>query len=212
MVLKLMRLLALMGIALLVALSAPVTAHKQHNETRQAAEQQNQAGSGDMHQNMAGMPDMGEGGHSAMEERPTTFSGRLWRFLGAMHPFAVHFPIALIPTSWLALVIARRRGHAVDVIRAVIILAGIAAVGAALLGWFNAGFVLIDEDPVQSWHRWIGTALALVVGGIGVWAWRHTVSVSSRAMTWILGATTALLLLQGWLGATLTHGMEHMMF
>jgi uncharacterized membrane protein len=213
MVLKLMRLLAVVGIALMVALSAPVTAHEKHNENKQAAEQQNQAAPGDMHQNMAAMPGMGEGGHGAMEEeRPTTFSGRLYRFLGAMHPFAVHFPIALIPGSFIALVLARRRGHAVDVIRAVIILAGIAAVGAALLGWFNAGFVLVDEDPIQTWHRWIGTALALIVGGIGVWAWRHTVSVNSRAMTWMLGATTLLLLLQGWLGASITHGMDHMMF
>lgn len=212
MVLKLMRLLAVVGIALMVALSAPVTAHKEHNKTQEAAEQQNQAGPGGMHQNMAAMPGMSEDGHGAMEEWPTTFSGRLYRFLGAMHPFAVHFPIALIPASWLALVIARRRSHAVDVIRAVIILAGIAAVGAALLGWFNAGFALTDEDPIQTWHRWIGTALALVVGAIGVWTWRHTVSVNSRAMTWVLGATTLLLLLQGWLGASITHGMDHMMF
>lgn len=214
MVLKLMRLLALMGIALMVALSAPVTAHpKEHNEAQQAAEQQNQgAQPGGMHRDMAAMPGMGEDGHGAMEERPTTFTGRLWRFLGAMHPFAVHFPIALIPASWLALLLARRRGHAVDVIRAVIILAGIAAVGAAILGWFNAGFALTDRDPIQLAHRWIGTLLALIVGAIGVWAWRHTNSVNSRAMTWVLGATTLLLLVQGWLGAAITHGIEHMSF
>lgn len=29
---------------------------------------------------------------------------------------------------------------------------------------------------------------------------------------WVLGGTTVLLLVQGWLGAALTHGVDHMMF
>ena len=32
------------------------------------------------------------------DERPTTFSGRLLRWLGGWHPAAVHFPIALLLT------------------------------------------------------------------------------------------------------------------
>ena len=48
-------------------------------------------------------------------------------------------------------------------VTAVIILAGLAAVGAALLGWFNAGFAVTDSDPIRAWHRWIGTALARTV-------------------------------------------------
>ena len=202
--------LALM-LAAAIGLAAPALAHENHQraQAEQAANAQRPSSPGlqpgAMQEHMGQMEQM-------ETRRPTTFSGRLYRFLGAMHPFAVHFPIALIPASWLALVIARRRGHAVDVVRAVIILAGIAAVGAALLGWFNAGFAMTDEDPIQTWHRWVGTGLALIVGSIGIWAWRRTQSVSSRAMTWALGATTLLLLLQGWLGATITHGMDHMTF
>jgi len=215
MVLSLFRVIAIPIIALLITVSAPAYAHE-HNEQQEAAEQQNQAG----HDHAATPGQMGEmgemAGHShdgGMEEqRPTTFGGRLLAWLGRMHPFAVHFPIALIPASWLALLIARRRGHAVDVIRAVIMLAGIAAVGAALLGWLNGGFVLADPNPIKLAHRWIGTTLAVLVGSIGVWAWRRTESVNSRRMVWILGGTTVLLLVQGWLGAALTHGMRHMMF
>lgn len=210
MVLNLMRVLALFSVALLITLAAPGSAHKDHDKKKaeqQTTQVQQQPGV------PGGMPGMmAEHAGMDMDERPTTFSGRLTRFLGAMHPFAVHFPIALIPTSWVALIIARRRGHAVDVMRAVIILAGIAAIGAAVLGWFNAGFTLVDDDPVQAWHRWIGTGLAVVIGAIGLWAWRNTTCLNSRAITWVLGASTIALLVQGWLGGAITHGMEHMMF
>lgn len=212
MVLNLFRVCAVLLIGLLVAVSQPVRAHE-HNEQQEAAEQQEEAG----HNHAAAPGQTGETTehhHDAdmQEARPTTFSGRLAAWLGNMHPFVVHFPIALIPASWLALWIARRRGHAVDALRALIMLAGFAAIVAATLGWLDAGFALTDPNPIRLAHRWIGTTLAIVVGAIGVWAWRRRESVDSRLMVWALGATTLVLLVQGWLGAVLTHGMGHMMF
>jgi uncharacterized membrane protein len=213
MVLNLLRLFAALSIALLVTVSRPVAAHE-HNEQQEAAEHRAEAAH--HHADAAGeateMMEHHDHGDEADERRPTTFSGRLFAWLGNMHPFAVHFPIALIPASWLALLIARRRGQAAEAIRAVVMLAGLSAIVAAALGWLTGGFTLSDPDPIKTAHRWIGTALAIVVGAIGLWAWRNKSSVNSRMMIWALGGTTVPLLVQGWLGAALTHGMNHMTF
>ena len=214
MVLRISAFVAVLFAGLLLTFAQPTLAHKNHNEQKAAEQQAATAQPAHDMNNMSAMPPMGDDGHGRMmaEERPATFSGRVMDFLGRMHPFAVHFPIALIPTSWVALLLAQRRGHDVQIVRAVIILAGIAAVGATLLGWFNAGFALTDDDPILQYHRWFGTGLAVIVGGVAIWAWRHTNSITSRAMTWVLGFTTLLLLAQGFLGATVTHGWDHMMF
>ena len=214
MVLKLSRLIAAFAILVVVGLSSPALAHKEHNQAQPAAETADHHGDvaprvatpGAMHEMME------EHGEQMEAQRPTTFAGRLMRWFGAMHPFAVHFPIALFPVSWLALIIARRRGHAVDLIRASIIVAGIAAVGAAILGWVSAGFAASDTDPILTAHRWTGTALALIGAIIALWTWRRAGAVNGRAMPWLLGAITIALLAQGWLGGVLVHGMEHMAF
>lgn len=149
----------------------------------------------------------------AMEDaEPKTFSQRLMSWVGRTHPFAVHFPIALFPVALVALILARRRGEAVELIRALIIVAGAASVLAAILGWLSAGFVLVDSDVVQLWHRWVGTALAVLGGILALWALRRRDAVNGTRMVAALALITLLLLVQGWLGAALVHGMDHMAF
>ncbi len=145
-------------------------------------------------------------------QAPKTFLGRLTDWFGRMHPFAVHFPIALFPVAFVALVLARRRGETVELIRALIVVAGAASMLAGILGWLNGGLTVTDTDPILQWHRWLGTALALLCGAVAWRAWRRREAANGRAMVYLLGLIVSLLLVQGFLGASVTHGMDHLAF
>lgn len=194
-----------------LATPAPAPAHKDHE--KKAAQQK--AAADAAAKQMSSLPpaemQAAMAGHAArMEaEAPKSWIARSMDWVGRVHPFAVHFPIALFPVAWMALMLARRRGDTVDVIRALIIVAGAASVGAALLGWMNAGLAS-DRDWIHAWHRWLGTGLGAIGGVVAVWAWRRAASVNSRLMVWTLGITTLVLLMQGWLGGALIHGVDHM--
>jgi uncharacterized membrane protein len=144
-------------------------------------------------------------------QQPKTLAERLMSWFGRMHPFAVHFPIALFPVALVALVMARKRQEALDLIRALIVVAGAGAVVAAALGWLNGGLTLSDTDAVLMLHRWLGTLLGLIGGVVGWWAWRRRASARGGRMVAALGLIVVLLLVQGFLGASVTHGWEHMM-
>ena len=199
--------LALFIFALGSAVSA--SAHENHQQAqaeRKAAQTRASVTPGAMHEIM-------EEHAEAMEKvRPRTISQRLASWLGRTHPFAVHFPIALFPVALVALVLARRRGETVELIRALIIIAGASAAGAAVLGWLTGGLPATDPDSLHAWHRWLGTALALIGALLAIWAWRRRPSVESQLMVAALALVTISLLVQGWLGAALVHGMEHMEF
>lgn len=204
----LIRFAAVVALCLLALPTVTASAHENHQ--KEQVERAEKAGGvstpGAMQERM-------EDHMAAMEEeRPKTFSQRLMSWIGRTHPFAVHFPIALFPVAWVALLLARRRGETVELIRALIIVAGAASVIAAVLGWFTGGFVLVDTDAIQLWHRWIGTALAVIGAWVALWALRRRSAVNSRGMVAALGLITLILLLQGWLGAALVHGAGHMNF
>lgn len=202
------------GLALLVAaffaMTAPTAAHENHQKARTEQPAAARAGTAAAPAE-AGSPGGGQQAATTEDDRPRTFAGRLVSWLGRTHPFAVHFPIALFPAALVALLLARRRGEETVLVRALIIVAGAASVIAGALGWLTAGFTLADPDWVHAWHRAIGTALALAGGAVAIWAWRRSDAIEGRAMVIVLAVTTGALLVQGWLGAALVHGMAHMM-
>jgi uncharacterized membrane protein len=201
------------ALALLLLASAivPASAHKGH-EKNAAERQVATAGANVAHP-------MSPAVHEAVEEDIARLESeaakppleRLLDWIGRLHPFAVHFPLALFPVAWVAVILARRRRAAPDdTVRALIIVAGAAGAAAALLGWINAGWSLTDSDPVFQAHRWLGTALGAAGAGLAIWSWRRADTMASRAMAWSLGFSTLALLVQGWLGAALIHGIDHL--
>lgn len=201
-------LLFLMVVGSGMSLSTPAAGHENHQKAKTQGAQPSQAQA-----SPSAMQEQMEAHMEAMEaQEPKSFPERLVSWFGRMHPFAVHFPIALFPVALVALILARRRGETVELIRALIVVAGIGSAIAAALGWLNGGLTVIDTDTVLMLHRWLGTALGLLGGAVGWWAWRQRASVHSGRMVAALGAIVALLLVQGFLGASVTHGMEHMMF
>lgn len=207
MVLTLRRLwLALLGVAIL-GLAMPVAAHKGREHNQQAAQPV------PVDQATAATPaEMPEMVAHEMDQPPASLPMRLLAWSGNMHPAAVHFPLALFPIAWLALVLGRRRGDVSDLLRSLIIVAGVTGAGAALLGWIGAGVRLTDKDAILFAHRWLGTAIGGGGALLALAAWRRAASVDSRAMTFGLGLISLALIVQGWLGGVITHGAEHMAF
>ena len=201
-------LLFLMVTGASMTLSAPAAGHENHQRAKVQG-----AHPPDHQMSPSAMQAQMEGHMEAMAApEPKTFVARLVDWFGRMHPFAVHFPIALFPVALVALILARRRGETVELIRALVVVAGAASAIAAVLGWLNGGLTVADTDTVLLLHRWLGTALGLFGGVLAWWAWRRRASVQSTRMVVALGVIVGLLLVQGLLGASGTHGMEHMMF
>jgi uncharacterized membrane protein len=207
----------LLGMAMLfVSLSAPATAHEQHKKKKPVAAQVAQPGA------QPGEPAAMQGGPTAMhgqmgemmEEKPDrskmTMGERLLDWLGRLHPVIVHFPIAFFPAALFTAVIGRRRPAFAAPVQFLVVAGGIIGPMAALLGWFDGGFDFATDDMLLQWHRWLGTAIGFGSLGLGIWAWRRPDANRGSAMIIGLSLITAAIVVQGWFGGALVHGIGHM--
>lgn len=207
----------LLGLAMLLAsLSAPTTAHEEHKKKKPPAAQIVQPGA------QPREPAATQGGPTAMhaqigemmeeqgDRSQMSLGERLLDWLGRLHPLIVHFPIAFFPAALFTAVVGRRRPAFAAPVQFLVIAGGIVGPIAALLGWFDGGFDFATDDMLLRWHRWLGTAIGTGSLGLGIWAWRRSDANRGTGMIIGLALITAAIVVQGWFGAALVHGISHM--
>ena len=206
----------LLGIAiLLVTLSAPATAHKEHKKKQPVAEQIVQPGAKPSEPAATQMPtghDKMDGmmADAEMDRSEMPFFVRLADWFGRLHPAIVHFPIAFFPAALVTAIVGRRRPAFATPVQFLVVAGGIFAPIAAAAGWI-AG-LSAEPDQVLTYHRWLGIALGIAGAGLGVWAWKRPWEDRGAGMILALTLMTIAIAAQGFLGAAITHGMEHLMF
>lgn len=203
------------AVLLLAAVFAmPAWAHKGEKHGQQQAQQagssapatgtpQGAATAG--HDQMGGMMEGMDMDRSSM-----SFLERLYSWFGRLHPLIVHFPIAFFPAALFTAVVGRRRPTFAAPVQFLVVAGGLFAPVAAAAGWF-AGMGS-DPDPVLAYHRWLGVAVGVGGAALAVWAWRRPWEDRGAGMILALTLMTIAIAVQGFLGAGVTHGIEHLMF
>jgi uncharacterized membrane protein len=216
-----------LALALLFCATAPAIAHEDHKKkTQEAASEQ------PVVEEATPLPtavvsaeqkphDHANHGHeadaaadSAHEEALESGVPKPLAWLGKFHPPVTHFPIALLTAAAIAELLFMRTG-AIAYRHALLFCARIGAgtaLLAAVLGWFFAGFRLIDKECVMTAHRWAGTSVAL----FSVWLLYlaeqivadEPTTATARFRT-ALFAAAGLVGATGFLGGALLYGLDH---
>jgi len=200
--------------ALLIAVTSPALAHKDHKKKQAEATHVMQPGQSGAPAAMQGGPtamhgQIGEMMEEQAEDRSkmTTFE-RLLDWLGRLHPMIVHFPIAFFPAALFTAIVSRRRPDFAAPVQFLVVAGGIIAPIAAVVGWLDA--IGADPDPLLTAHRWLGTGIGVAAFGLGAWAWRKPQDDRGAGMIVGLSIITVAIVVQGWFGGAMVHGMDHM--
>lgn len=206
------------AIAILSMPAAPASAHKDHKAKQEAAQLEAQrAAAGATGQTAPMAHDPAMPGHAeAMasmaraDDLPQSFIARLLDWLGRFHPMLVHFPIAFIPAALFTAVVGGRRPAFAKPVQFLVVTAGVTAPFAMLSGWLGGGFALGLDDWVMQSHRWLGTGIGLGAFALGVFALKRPEQDRGSGMIVGLSILTAAILVQGWFGGALVHGVDHL--
>jgi len=141
--------------------------------------------------------------------------GKLIAYLGKFHPPTTHLPIGMLIGGAIAegLFILTKRDLFRNAGTFCVVLAGFGALAAVTLGWFNGGFTLVDDEWVQTVHRWLGTSttvVTLLALGLLIRTSKAGAAASTRlhyraalfAAAGLVGAT-------GFFGGALIYGINH---
>ncbi len=208
----------LAAIAVLSMQAAPLFAHKDHKAKQEAAKLEAQrAAAGTSAQQAPVTHDMTMPGHTAAmtgmakaEEPSQSFGARLLDWLGRFHPMLVHFPIAFIPAALFTAIVCRKRPGFAKPVQFLVVTAGVTAPFALLSGWLSGGFQLGLDDWVMQSHRWLGTGIGIGAFALGVFALKRPEQDRGTSMIVGLSILTAAILVQGWFGGALVHGVDHL--
>lgn len=206
----------LIAALLLLTLSLPAAAHKEHKKQSAVTEKAERpstptSSSVAAHADPQAMhANMGETMRDPEFRAPVSFAERLLDWLGRLHPIIVHFPIAFFPAALFTAVVGRRRPAFAAPVQFLVVAGGIVAPIAALLGWFDGGFNVGADDWLLQSHRWLGTAIGISALGLGIWSWRRPDANRSTGMIVGLALISTAIVTQGWFGGALVHGIDHM--
>jgi len=166
----------------------------------------------------AGGAALSDGGndHSAHEVEGSFFT-RLINWFGKFHPPTTHFPIGLLTAAAMAelLFIKTKRPLFDNAAQFCVWLGTAGALAAVTLGWFYAGFHLVDDNWIMTTHRWLGTSVALlslVVAWLSLIS--HRAGHAERRSTYraMLFLTVLLVSATGFLGGAMIYGIDHYMW
>jgi len=157
------------------------------------------------------------GAHAAPRPPEYRKATGFWKFvywLGNFHPAATDVPVGITLAAFLSEVLLLTTGKASFAIitRFCVWVAGIAALGTALLGWCLAGFQFYDNAWMLTTHRVLGTATG-IWGLVLIATMEAARSKGSSRWRWtfrgVLLIGTTLIVVTGFFGGGMIYGLDH---